>query len=97
MVEILPYCLNRLYRRLSKLYYILYIIYYILYIIYYILYIIYYLMCKSETVHTHKIMNRRIMVEIRLCSLHDYGIFDFEHSRNQRQCSEFSSPIGFNM
>ena len=26
-----------------------------------------------------------------------HRILDFEHSRNQRQGSEFSSPIGFNM
>ena len=24
-------------------------------------------------------------------------IIDFEHSKNQRQCSDFSSSIGFNM
>ena len=26
-----------------------------------------------------------------------HSILNFEHSRNQRQCSEFSSPIDFNM
>ena len=26
-----------------------------------------------------------------------HSILDFEHSRNQRQCYEFSSPIGFDM
>ena len=26
-----------------------------------------------------------------------HSIFDLEHSRNQRQRSEFSPPIGFNM
>ena len=26
-----------------------------------------------------------------------HSMLDFEHSRGQRQCSEFSSPIGFDM